>query len=64
MIAPCSRVTAREKDSRKSTPALTDPDFSIDPPQSVLGNPDTIEEIVVGDFPIKDTILGVLSHTH
>ena len=59
-----SRVTAREKESRKSAPALTDPDFSIDPPQSVLGNPDTIEEIVVGDFPIKDTILGVLSHTH
>ena len=57
-----SRVTARERDSRRSTPALTEPDFSIDPPEYTLGNPITIEEIAIGDFPIKDTILGVLGH--
>ena len=57
-----SRVTARERDSRRSTPALTEPDFSIDPPEYTLGNPSTIEEVAIGDFPIKDTILGVIGH--
>lgn len=56
-----SRASAREADTRRAPPALTEPDWSIDPPPAVLGDHATIEEIAIGDFPIKDTKLGTAS---